>query len=303
MLDILQLLGISSSSWYYQKQGKRSACKRGPKPKAIAVDVLESVLNMAHGNPWYGYKRIAVMCRRTGLLISNRLVYRIMKDHGLLHRRRPYEPGIHQAAKLYELLPRRVNDLWQADVTYIHIPGFGWWYAITVIDYYSRYLLALYLAPSYSALDCINALKEARKEAERIHGSLEKPVILVTDNGSSFLAKRFREELDQMNLAHVRIQYRTPTQLGLLERFHGTLKREEVYWNLYMNPADARESLKIFRDRYNEIRPHWALIPEGGGDPGVPLEVYQNQFVPMIPRWQHWARKAKEELDQLLKVS
>ena len=28
------------------------------------------------------------------------------------------------------------------DVTYVHIPGYGWWYAVTVIDYYSRSLLA-----------------------------------------------------------------------------------------------------------------------------------------------------------------
>jgi hypothetical protein len=32
------------------------------------------------------------------------------------------------------------------------------------------------------------------------------------------------------NFAHVRIAYRTPTQLGLLERFHQTLKTEEVYY-------------------------------------------------------------------------
>jgi putative transposase len=57
---------------------------------------------------------------------------------------------------------------------------------------------------------------------------------------------------------------RTPTQLGLLERFHQTLKHEEVYWKLYQSPAEARESLENFRRRYNEVRPHWALVPQGG---------------------------------------
>ena len=60
------------------------------------------------------------------------------------------------------------------DVTYIHIPGYGWWYAVTVIDYYSRYLLACHLTSSYSAAEAIEALKLARQEAERIHGPLEK---------------------------------------------------------------------------------------------------------------------------------
>ncbi|HVX15779.1 MAG TPA: transposase family protein, partial [Pirellulales bacterium] len=64
------------------------------------------------------------------------------------------------------LLPQKPNDLWQMDVTYVHIPGHGWWYAVTVIDYYSRYLLACHLTPSYSALEATHALKVARVEAD-----------------------------------------------------------------------------------------------------------------------------------------
>jgi len=74
------------------------------------------------------------------------------------------EPELYQALKLYELLPQRPNDLWQMDVTYLHIPGFGWWYAVTVIDYYSRYLLACHLTNSYSAIEAIRALGLARQE-------------------------------------------------------------------------------------------------------------------------------------------
>ena len=48
---------------------------------------------------------------------------------------------------MFELLPSAPNELWQADVTYLHIPGHGWWYAVTVIDYYSRYLLACHFTP------------------------------------------------------------------------------------------------------------------------------------------------------------
>jgi hypothetical protein len=60
--------------------------------------------------------------------------------------------------------------------------------------------------------------------------------------------------------SQVRIAYRTPTQLGLLERFHETLKYEEVYWHLYDDPADARQKLAGFHERYNLARPHWALL-------------------------------------------
>jgi len=214
----------------------------------------------------------------------------------LLQRTRPSTPELYQAAKLAELLPEGVNELWQMDVTYLNIPGFGWWYAVTVIDYFSRYLLAVHLTPSYRAADVALGLDLAKKEAERLHGPFEHTPFLVTDNGSSFTAKAFRAHV-KGTFEHVRIQYRTPTQLGLLERFHQTLKMEEIYWNLYQSPAEARESLEAFRKRYNEIRPHWALKPEHGGDPVTPFEVYTNLVTPRLPAWQDWAIKARERLD------
>jgi putative transposase len=239
------------------------------------------------------------MCRRTKQAVTNRAAYAVMRLHGLLQKRRRFKAELHQAAKLFELLPRMANDLWQADVTYIHIPGHGWWYAVTVIDYFSRYLLACHLTPSYCGAEVIHALKLARERAEQIHGPLEKLPFLVTDNGTSFIAKRVFKFL-QGRFSHVRIRYRTPTQLGLLERFHRTLKEEEIYWQLYDDPAHARDSLAAFRIRYNQERPHWALIPEAGGDPVVPAEVYVGDVKIKIPEWQGWAKAAKAKLDEMM---
>ena len=170
---------------------------------------------------------------------------------------------------------------------------------MTVIDYYSRYLLAVHLTWSYCASEVIAGLKQARTEVERLCGPLTKPPFLVTDNGSSFLAKRFCAHVRDL-YTHVRIRYRTPTQLGLLERFHRTFKDEEVYWRLYDNPGDARKCIAEFRSRYNESRPHWALIPEAGGDPLTPHDVYVNGCEIQIPKWQGWAKDAKQRLEELL---
>ncbi len=271
----------------------------GPRPREIPPEVTGWVLAMAQANPWYGYKRIAVMCRRVGQRVKNRDAYRVMKEHGLLHRPLPRAAELYQAAKLYELLPSGPNELWQMDVTYVHIPGFGWWYVVTVIDYYSRYLLAAHLTGSYCALEVTKALELARAEAERLCGPLTKRPFLVTDNGSSFVARRFGAYVKGL-YAHVRIRYRTPTQLGLLERFHRTLKEEEIYWRLYDSPAHARECVEEFRRRYNDRRPHWALIPEAGGDPVTPRDVYVGGLAIQIPKWQGWARGAKARLDQLM---
>ncbi|MXZ54622.1 MAG: transposase family protein, partial [Gammaproteobacteria bacterium] len=175
--------------------------------------------------------------------------YRIMRDLGLLQRRVRHQAELHQSRQLFELLPTRPNELWQMDVTYLHLPQGRWWYIVSVIDYYSRYLLTCFLTPFQNATAVSQALELAIQESARLHGPLQHAPILVTDNGSCFLARRFQDVL-RHRFRHVRIQYRTPQQLGLLERFHGTLKKEEVYFRIYEHPNHARQCLEEFRHRY-----------------------------------------------------
>jgi putative transposase len=299
---LLVALGVATSSWYRHPVAQEQRRRPGPARQPIPEVVRQGVIDMAVANPWYGYQKIAVMCRRAGQAVQDRQAYAVMQREGLLHQPQPREPELYQAAKLFELLPQKPNDLWQMDVTYIHIPCHGWWYAVTVIDYYSRYLLACHLTSSYSAAEVAFGLQMARVEAESFYGPLSKPPFLVTDNGPSFIARRFRTFVGEQ-YSHVRIRYRTPEQLGLLERFHRTLKSEEVYWRLYEGPQHGRQCLAEFRERYNRLRPHWALRPEVGGDPLVPVEVYAvgGQRV-QLPRWQGWARAAKAKLDAMLGV-
>ena len=67
------------------------------------------------------------------------------------------------------------------------------------------------------------------QRADRLRRLLCSPGAWLTDNGPSFVARRFAAFVREQ-FRHVRIRYRTPTQLGLMQRFHQTLKNEEVYW-------------------------------------------------------------------------
>jgi hypothetical protein len=130
-------------------------------------------------------------------------------------------------------------------------------------------------------------------------GPLETKPFLLTDNGPSFMAKRFCRHIQNL-YSHVRIRYRTPTQLGLLARLNRTLKEEEVYWRLYDNPFHVRQCLGEFRRRYNRIRPQWALVPQQGGDPMTPYDVYVEGKAIGISKWQGWAKAAKAKLDKMM---
>ncbi|MBF0158885.1 MAG: DDE-type integrase/transposase/recombinase [Magnetococcales bacterium] len=144
-------MGIGGSSWYYRAVVAEQRRRPGPKRTPLQERLIAEVRATAERYPMWGYKRLAVVCRRDGIQVSNKQVYRILRELGLLQKPKSRIAELYQAARLFDLLPQRPNDLWQADVTYIHIPGHGWWYAVTVIDCFSRYLLGLHLTSSYAA--------------------------------------------------------------------------------------------------------------------------------------------------------
>lgn len=78
-------------------------------------------------------------------------------------------------------------------------------------------------------------LKGTSVEAARSHGPATQPPFLPTYYGTSFIAWRFARFVRD-EYAHLRIQYRTTTQLDLQARFHVTLKREEVCWRIHDSP-------------------------------------------------------------------
>jgi hypothetical protein len=102
---VLRLVGVAPSSWHrVPREGERK--RPGPPRRMIAEEVVQAVVTMATANPWYGYKRIAVMCRRAGNRVKDREAYVVMKDHGLLQRRKTRRAEIYQAASCSSCCPR-----------------------------------------------------------------------------------------------------------------------------------------------------------------------------------------------------
>src|SRR5690606_36067233 len=112
-------LGVPRSPWYARRKGDEPK-KPGPKPK-VPEHLATAIGQLAEQYPWWGYKRIAIIARRLGIGVSNKQAYRVMKEAGLLQKRRVRQAELYQAARLFELLPQAPNELWQTDVTYIRL--------------------------------------------------------------------------------------------------------------------------------------------------------------------------------------
>ncbi|MXZ56785.1 MAG: transposase [Gammaproteobacteria bacterium] len=73
-----------------------------------------------------------------------------------------------------------------------------------------------------------------------------------------------------------------------------------MYFRIYEHPNHARGCLEEFRQRYNQVRPHWALRPAENEDPWTPAEVYEQGRTIIIPQWQGWAKAAQKKLEEQL---
>ena len=74
-IHVLHALEVPVSTWYREATAQRK--RPGPAAQPIPAEIEAVVVQMATANPWYGYKRIAVMCRRAGDAVKNRQAYRV----------------------------------------------------------------------------------------------------------------------------------------------------------------------------------------------------------------------------------
>jgi transposase-like protein len=160
----LATLGIPRFTYYHWRgpQRRRAAGTppEEPPPRRCAWNRLRDwevakVLEYAHRDPDIASRELA--CKLTdeaGFSVSESTVYRILKRHNLL----PTAPILlAAAANEYHRKTTCVNELWQTDLTYFHVVGWGWYFVGGVLDDYSRYLIVgpqRYLDSSSSELRC-----------------------------------------------------------------------------------------------------------------------------------------------------
>jgi len=87
-------------------------------------------------------------------------------------------------------------------------------------------------------------------------GSREARLTMTTDNGTQFTSTRFIETLNRLGITHRRTAYHHPEGNSYIERFHRSLKEEEVWTAEYRSLEEARASIARWIEEYNHDRPH-----------------------------------------------
>jgi transposase InsO family protein len=261
----LEKLGIPRPTFYrwydlYQSGGLEALEDRPSRPSRvwnrIPDEVREKVLQLALDEPELSPRELAVrFTDQQGSFISEASVYRLLKAQDLIP-----SPAyiLMKAADEFHDKTTAPNQLWQTDFTYLKVTGWGWFYLSTVLDDFSRYILAWKLCTTMRAQDVTDTLSLALEASGLDQATVAHRLRLLSDNGSSYISGELAQWLDQRKMEHVRGAPHHPQTQGKIERWHQTLKNRILLEHYYL-PGDLEAQVGAFVEHYNHQRYHESL--------------------------------------------
>jgi putative transposase len=250
----LMELGVARSSYYRWRQAGEMK-PRGRPWNRITPNEEHRILAVAREFPELSSRQISVwITDHEGFAVSESTVYRILRREGLVKR---IELDV-AAAKEYHTRTSRPHQMWSTDCSYFMVPGWGYYYLVTVMDDYSRFVLGWKMQKDMAA----DSLIEVVQQAVDTTGMTGVPVVdrtkLLSDNGSGYISRAFNDYLRLVGIDHIRSAPFHPQTNGKIERYHESLKKQ-VNQLVYELPGDLEKAISEFIDYYNYRRYHVAL--------------------------------------------
>lgn len=261
----LDMIGVPRTTFYrwydrYLSLGAAGLEDRPSRParvwNRIPDKVRKQVVDLALEQPELSPREIAVRFTDTRrYFVSEASVYRVLKAHDLIT-----SPAfvVIKAADEFHEKTIRPNQLWQTDFTYLKVIGWGWFYLSTILDDYSRYVIAWRLCATMKASDVTATLEDALVASGCNQATVAHRPRLLSDNGSSYISEELADWLADEDMDHVRGAPRHPQTQGKIERWHQTLKNRILLENYYL-PGALEQAIGDFIDHYNHYRYHESL--------------------------------------------
>ena len=213
--------------------------------------LLEQIQKIAFEKRRFGYRRVHMVLKRSGLKINHKKVYRIYKELGLkVKKRLGRKRALGTRMEIKPLI--KANQRWALDFVHDALSDGRRLRLLTIIDVFTRQCLKIVVGNSLSSKEVIKALEDARRE----HG---KPEEILSDNGTEFTSNRILGWCKDQDQTWRYIQPGKPYQNGAIESFNGKLRDEclNEYWFTHMK--EAQRIIENWREDYNNSRPHSAL--------------------------------------------
>jgi putative transposase len=261
----LDMLGIARTTFYrwyerFRLEGADALQDRASLPariwNRIPDSVRERLITLALDRPELSPRELAVTFTDTeGYFVSESSVYRLLKAHDLIT-----SPAfiVIKAASEFKDKTTAINQMWQTDFTYLKIIGWGWMYLSTILDDFSRYVIAWKLCTGMTSRDVTETLELALQASGCDQADVVRKPRLLSDNGSSYISGELDDWMTDNEMSHVRGAPYHPQTQGKIERWHQTLKNR-ILLEHYFLPGDLEKQIESFVDHYNHQRYHESL--------------------------------------------
>ena len=234
-----------------------------PKKKPSDPVLIERMEQICLDFPRYGYRRVTQQLHREGWRINHKKVHRIMREKRWLCRPRkkkwicttdsnhrlPVYPNL-----IKDLTVERINQVWVADLTYIHILV-CFIYLAVILDVFSRKAIGYALSRNLDTQLTLSALRMAIENRNPLPGCIHH-----SDRGVQYASGNYVKELEFYQFQISMSRKGNPFDNAYAESFIKTLKSEEVHLWEYRTIEDAQRRISYFiEDVYNHKRLHSAI--------------------------------------------
>jgi transposase InsO family protein len=219
--ELLAQLQVPRSTYYRWRarelDGKqdRSAVSTRIPWNRLSLPEEATVLAAARESPEWSSRQLATwITDHQSLSVGESTVYRLLKKEGLV------KPPVMQllAGKEYQRKTSGPHQMWATDASYFRVTGWGYYYMVTVMDDYTRSILAWKLQVDMTADSLIEVVQLAVDVTGMTEVPLEDRTRLLSDNGSGYVSRAFRDYLNLVGIRHIRAAPYHPQTNGKLER-------------------------------------------------------------------------------------
>jgi putative transposase len=214
------------------------------------LPLKRKLTDLAQRKPRYGYRRLGILLRRDGEAVNHKRVFRVYQAAGLCVKRRQRKRLVR--AGLPQLISSAPNQQWAIDFVHDRLANGRTIRVLTVVDTFTRECLALEVDSCLPSQRVTRALDEIIFERGR-------PESIRMDNGSELTSRHFLAWGLDRRISLDYIQPGKPVQNAYAESFNGKLRDECLNTNWWANLWEARRRIRLWREEYNNDRPHSSL--------------------------------------------
>lgn len=252
--------------WVERYAENANLSDKSRKPFKIAnrtpIETEERIVALRGENPGWGAKKLKEVLERQGYAVPcMKTVNNILKRYGCISAEESLK---HQAFTRFE--KEDCNEMWQTDFKgEFRMADNNYCYPLNIFDDHSRFAIKIELA-----LSTANKVIPAFRSAFYEYGM---PNSVLSDNGAQFAGFRqgytqFEKWLMNHDILPIHGRIKHPQTQGKIERFHRTMQEELLKHTVMENIDDANIKFQLWREKYNNVRPHEALGMK------CPAEVY-----------------------------